>query len=97
MAQFDIHRLPDGLHVVDLQTDLIDLPQSRLAAPMFRVDERATLAQLTPVVLFDDRTWMVRIPQMSVMRPRDLGPAIGSAASWRDEIFRAIDILTHGF
>lgn len=97
MAQFDIHRLPDGLHVVDLQTDLIDLPQSRLVAPMFRTDERATLARLTPVILHDGRSWMVHVPQLSAMRPRDLGPAIGSAAKWRDELFQAIDILTHGF
>lgn len=97
MGQFDIHRLPDGLHIVDLQTDLIELPQSRLVAPMFRVDERAALIRLTPVIRHDGRAWIVRIPQMSAMRPSILGPAIGSAKDWRDDLFQAIDILTHGF
>lgn len=97
MAQFDIHRLRDGMHVVDLQTDLFDLPQSRLVAPMFRTDDRVTLPKLTPVIRHDERLWMVRIPQMSAMRPGVLGPAVGSAAAWRAELFAAIDLLTHGF
>ena len=97
MAQFDIYRLRNGMHVVDLQTELFDLPQSRLVAPMFRTDERVTLPKLTPVIRHDGRLWMVRIPQMSAMRPGVLGPAIGSAARWRDELFHAIDLLTHGF
>ena len=97
MAQFDIHRLSDGMHVVVLQSDLIDLRESCLVAPMFRKGARAELGRLTPLITHDDKSWLVRVPQLTAVRPATLGPPRGSAAAFRDELFRAIDLLTHGF
>ena len=67
MAQFDIHRLSDGMHVVVLQSDLIDLRESCLVAPMFRKGARAELGRLTPLITHDDKSWLVRVPQLTAM------------------------------
>ena len=97
MAQFDIYRLADGRHLVDLQSDLIELTGSRLVAPMIRLSPRLNVSRLTPALRHDDRDWIVIVPQMAGIPARGLGPAVGSAADWRDDLFAAIDLLTHGF
>ena len=43
MAQFDVHRLDDGLRVVDLQTDLIGLDVTRLVASLRGPDRQRGL------------------------------------------------------
>ena len=50
MAQFDVHRLGDGLLVVDLQTDLIGLDVTRIVAPLRAEGRYVQFPGLTPVV-----------------------------------------------
>ncbi len=97
MTQFDIYRLRDGRHLVDLQTDLLDIHESRLVAPMVRLSPRLNVSLLTPRIDHDDRAWLAIVPQMAGVPARGLGQAVGSAAAFRDALSRAIDLLTHGF
>ena len=97
LAQFDIYRLRDGRHLVDLQTDLIDMQASRLVAPMVRLTSRLNVSTLTPLIRHDDRDWLAIVPQMAGIPARGLGGVVGNAAEHSDELFLANDLLTHGF
>ena len=83
--------------MVDLQTDLIALDETRIVAPLLRSERYALFPKLTPLVSVDDAIYIARIQQMTALRGKDLGPAIGSAQDNADELLRAIDILTRGF
>jgi toxin CcdB len=48
VAQFDVYRLSDGVLVVDLQTDLIGLDATRIAAPLRAEGAYARFPGLTP-------------------------------------------------
>ena len=96
MAQFDIFRVGGAL-VVDLQTDLIDLNETRIVAPLLDSGRYAKFPNLTPIVQFDGHSYVVRIQQMAALRGRELGHPIGSLLGYRDDLLRAIDILTRGF
>lgn len=96
MAQFDLFRVGGGL-VVDLQTDLISLDDTRVVAPLLDGERYARFPKLTPVVQIDGRPWVVRVQQLAAIRGRDLGHPVGSLSEHRDELLRAIDILTRGF
>ena len=96
MAQFDVHRLHDGLLVVDLQTDLIGLDATRLVAPLRDPDRHVAFPGLTPAVTMQGRRWIVRVQEMAAMPSGVLGPTIGSLRDERDALKRAIDILIAG-
>lgn len=103
MAQFDLHRLGEGqgaggaLLVVDLQTDLIGLDATRIVAPLRAAGRYPALPGLTPEVRFGGRAWVVHVQDLAAVARSELGPAVGTLAGHRDELLRAIDILTHGF
>lgn len=97
MAQFDVHRLADGTLVVDLQTDLIGLDATRIVAPLREEGLHAGFPGLTPVVEFEGRRWIVRLPQLSAVMGRELGVPVGSIAVVRDALKRGLDILIDGF
>ena len=97
MAQFDVFRLADGLLVVDLQTDLIGLDATRIAAPLRDEGAYASFAGLTPIVVLDGRRWIVRLPELAAVPAAELRTRIGSIAERRDELKRGLDILIDGF
>lgn len=97
MAQFDVYRLPNEVLVVDLQTDLIGLDASRVVAPLLEEGGFAAFPGLTPSVRFEDRNWIVRIPQLAAVPAKDLQDCVGSLQNARDELKRALDILIDGF
>lgn len=97
MAQFDLHRLDDGVLVVDLQTDLIGLDATRLVAPLREKGRYAAFPGLTPEVEAFDRCWIVRVPEMAAVPGGALGPAVGSIRDAREAPKRALDILIDGF
>ena len=97
MAQFDLHRLEDGLLVVDLQTDLIGLDATRLVAPLRPEGTHAAFPGLTPVVEAEGRRWIVRLPEMAAVPAAALGAPVASVAGARDALKRGIDVLIDGF
>ena len=97
MAQFDIHRLPGGVLVVDLQTDLIGLDATRIVAPLREEGVYARFPGLTPALDFEGRRWILRLPEMAAVPASELGVPVGSAGHLRDELKRGIDILIDGF
>ena len=96
MAQFDVFQLPDGLYVVDLQTDLIGIEISRVVAPLREADRFAAFPGLTPEVTFADRRWIVRTQELAAVSSAELGKPVGSLAAARDPLKRGLDILFDG-
>ena len=97
MAQFDVYRLPDGMLVVDLQTDLIGIDASRIVAPLRKVGTVIAFPGLTPEVQLDGQTWIVRIPELAAVPGVELHNQVGSLQGARDILKRALDILIDGF
>lgn len=97
VAQFDIHRLPGGILVVDLQTDLIGLDATRIVAPLREDGIHARFPGLTPIADFDGRRWIVRLPEIAAVPAIELGAPVGSVPHLRDELKRGLDVLIDGF
>ncbi len=97
MAQFDLHRLPGGVLVVDLQTDLIGLDATRSVAPLREDGVYARFPGLTPTADFEGRRLIVRLQQMASVPANKLGVPVGSVPHLRDELKRGLDILNDGF
>lgn len=97
MPQFDLHRLPDGTLVVDLQTDLIGLDATRIVAPLRESGKYTSFPGLTPEVEFGDQLWIVRLPELAAVSASILGHPVGSLAHLQDPLKRALDVLIDGF
>jgi toxin CcdB len=97
LAQFDLYRLQGGVLVVDLQTDLIGLDASRIVAPLREEGTYVAFTGLTPKVIFESKSWIVRIPELAAVPGTELKDRVGSLQDARDELKRALDILIDGF
>ncbi len=97
MAQFDVHRLADGLLVVDLQTDLIGLDASRIVAPLRDAARYVAFPGLTPVIEIEGWRFVAQVQDLAAVPAAALGTRIGEASRHGDGLLRAVDILTHGF
>jgi len=96
VAQFDLYRLDDGQLVVDLQTDLIGIDASRVVAPLREAGRYTAFPGLTPPVVIDGITWIVRIQELAAVPGSPLREPSGSLAAHRDALKRALDILIDG-
>lgn len=97
VAQFDLYRLYGGQLVVDLQTDLIGIDASRIVAPLRDAGRYTRFPGLTPVVTFEDHSWVVRTQELAAVAQSELGEPIGSLRAHQDALKRALDILIDGF
>jgi toxin CcdB len=108
MAAFDLHRLAEiegGGLVVDVQSDLIDVLDTRVVVPLLPIGgapKRA--ARLNPVLALPASAFsgpdgsVALFPQFIAAVPRGaLGPPVGSLADERDRIRDALDMLFLGF
>lgn len=96
MAQFDLYRLEGGQLVVDLQTDLIGIDASRIVAPLRDASHYAAFPGLTPSIVFDGKTWIVRVQELAALPGAELRERVGSLAEHRDALKRALGILIDG-
>lgn len=96
MAQFDLYRLTSGQLVVDLQTDLIGIEASRIVAPLREAGRYAAFPGLTPIVSFEDTSWIVRIHELAAVPGAALREHVGTLDAHRDALKRALDILIDG-
>jgi|SRR5690348_5438735 toxin CcdB len=96
MAQFDVHRLGEGL-VVDCQSDLLDHIDSRFVIPL-ALNQFAAIAarRLNPSFRIGSETYIMVTQQAASVRRGELGPAVASLADRSFEITDAIDVLLSG-
>ncbi len=98
MACFDIHRTAGGL-VVDVQSDLVEILNTRVAVPLIPPERAPKPARrLNPVFELPDAGPVVLVTQYIAAVPRaELGLPVASLAHERDAIRAALDMLFTGF
>jgi toxin CcdB len=98
MARFSLHDLPGGGRVVNLQSDFLDWADTRVVAPLVPVDHGPPPAKhLNPVILLEDKEYVLIVQSMAAVRASALGPAVGDLSEHQDVITRAVDMVFQGF
>jgi toxin CcdB len=99
LSQFAILRMRDGDELVcRIQTDLGAETAYLLCAPVVRAEDWGTpIPALHVPVDVADEGHLVLMSQMVALPAGSLGPPVGTAASARDAIVRAVDLLVTGF
>jgi toxin CcdB len=96
VAQFDVHRLGDGL-VIDCQSDLLDQIDSRFVVPLVPRGNAPKVAQrLNPVFEINGESLVMLTQAAAAVRRRELGPVVASFAERSFEITGALDVLISG-
>lgn len=98
LAQFHVYSLPDGGHVLDLQSDLLQTP-SRVAAPPVPEEGGTTpLSRLEPILEIAGRRFALHVGELAAI-PAALvsGPAVADLRAEDYAIRRALDMLFSGF
>jgi toxin CcdB len=85
--------------LVDVQADLLEDLQTRVVIPLSKVAalSKKPLSQLTPLLEFEEASYVLVTPQLAGIARSELGPAAGSLAESRDAIIAAMDFLLTGF
>ena len=98
MAQFCVHRLPDGGLVLDCQSELLDHLTTRLVVPLAPVDlAGAPMAVLNPRFDIDGAQYQMMTQFSSAVSARHLGRTVTSLADQDYIIMRALDMLITGY
>lgn len=97
MPQFDVHQLRAGELVVDVQSDLIGIWETRLVVPLISPDGNATpTRRLNPEFRLNGDRRILATQLAAAMRRRELGDPIASLAHHEYEIKAALDMLISG-
>jgi toxin CcdB len=99
MAQGRIHRLRDGGELVcRVQTDLgLETPYILCAPVVPRAAWGALVPRLHIPVLLEGVPHVILMSQLVALPGSEIGAAVGDAATLRDELVAAIDLLVSGF
>lgn len=105
MAQYTVYRNKNPRSravyplLVDVQSDLLEELQTRVVIPLSKVAalSRKPVTQLTPIVEFEQTSYVLVTPQLAGIGRSELGSAAGSLAKSRDTIIAAMDFLLMGF
>jgi toxin CcdB len=96
VAQFDVHRLADGL-VVDCQSTLLDRIESRFVVPLVPIVNAPSVAQrLNPIFTIQGKDYVMLTQAAAAVRRQELGPVLTSLADRSFEITGALDVLISG-
>lgn len=89
----------DGNEIVcRVQTDLgIETPYILCAPVLLRSEWGALTPKLHIQIHLDDVAHIIIMSQLVAIPGAQIGPVIGDASAWRDEIVAAIDLLVSGF
>ena len=97
MARFDLCRFDAGL-VMDLQTDIVDIPGSRIVAPVSpMVQTPAPVRGLHPVIQFEEQPYVIIAHLLAAVPAAGLSGPLANYAGQGDVITRALDILFQGY
>lgn len=105
MAQYTVYRNKNPRSraiyplLVDVQSDLLDDLQTRVVIPLSKAAalSKKPVSQLTPVLVFEQTSYVLMTPQLAGIARSELGPAAGSLTRSRDLILAAMDFLLTGF
>ncbi len=105
MARFDVYANPGARaaatpFLLDVQRDLLDSLDSRVAIPLRDLaafPQVALSKRLTPVLSVDGRALMLETPKMAAVLRRVLGAPVSSLAADGERITAAVEFLFRGF
>ena len=99
MMQGTIHRMRDGNELVcRVQTDLgIETPYILCAPVLPRSEWGALTPKLHIPFHLDGVPHVMIMSQLIALPGAQIGPAMGDASAWRDDIVAAVDLLVSGF
>ena len=99
MARFDVYRNPEGDgYLVDLQADLLDHLNTRVVAPLMRLDHAPKpAATLNPVLEIGADRVVMMTQYMAAVPSQILRAPIARIDACRNEITAAVDLLFQGF
>nr|CAA6823666.1 MAG: Plasmid maintenance protein CcdB [uncultured Thiotrichaceae bacterium] len=102
MAQFDVyHNINPATqeqipYLLDVQTDLINVVQTRVVVPLEICGSFAPAARLSPVFQIEGVTVAMSTPELAGVHLRSLGDFVCSLSEKRQEIMGALDLLFSG-
>lgn len=98
MARFDVHRLPEGPLVLDIQADLLSDFKTRVVAPLLpAASAPRSLERLHPLFEVDGRDYVMASHLIATVNLRELGPPVASLADRHEIIMTVIDMLVTGY
>jgi toxin CcdB len=105
VAQFVVYRNKSARSkavyplLVDVQSDLLEDLQTRVVIPLSKAAAltKRPVSQLTPVIEFEDASFVLVTPQLAGIAKIELGAVAGSVAHRRETILAAMDFLILGF
>ena len=99
MPQYDVFRNPEGVgFLLDIQSDVLDALTTRIVVPLLPTSRAPKpAARLNPVLEIGGESLVMLTQFMAAVPSGLLVHHVGSAVGFRDDITRAIDMLTHGF
>lgn len=96
MAQFDVHRIGNGL-VVDCQSDLLDTLGSRFVVPLVpAADAPRAAARFNPVFSIEGEDLAMLTQFCGAVPRKELGEVITSLSDRSLDVTGALDILIGG-
>ena len=97
MAQFDIHRASDSSLVVDIQSDVLSVLNTRIVVPLIpAASGLPAMRQLNPELIVDDTPYLLATQYLSAVRTMELGEIVGTLKPLDHRISLALDLLLHG-
>ncbi|MEY0728586.1 CcdB family protein [Providencia rettgeri] len=86
-------------YLLDIQSNIIDLLNTRLVIPLFdsRLVKKPLPARLNPQLVINGQVFILMTHQMACVPHSLLGKEIVDLSSQRDTIKHAIDLLIDGF
>lgn len=98
MARFCVHRLPDGGHVLDCQSDLLDHLTTRFVVPLIPIEDVGTpMAKLNPIFDVDGQRLVMMTQFSGAVSARSLGKVVLSLEDRDYDISNALDMLMSGY
>jgi toxin CcdB len=99
MAQFDVLRTRGGALVLDCQSDLLELLETRFVVPLRREGVEAPRAsqRLTPIFEIAGERYVMVTPLARGIDRQDIEGFVTSLATHEYEIKGALDFLVSGF
>ncbi len=99
MAKYDVFPNPDGAgFLVDVQSDLLDVLNTRVVAPLLpKAQAPKPAAYLNPVFRIDEQEVVMVTQFLATVPTRILRAPVGSLDAEHEKITRALDMVFQGF
>jgi toxin CcdB len=98
MARLDLHKLSNGIIVVEVQASILDHLRTRVVVPFLHIEDwPKPISRLNPIFEIEGKRLVLMPQQMGAVLVSDLAACIGSLSDQHDIIINALDMLLTGY